>query len=163
MKKRLCGALGAIGLMAILATPTAQAAQPTHSHFDFTSSDTITDICPTPFHLAARATINEAVFTNASGDITKIIDHVTEHDTFSAHGTSIRTAVYHYTIHALFNDVGELTHAYATGTVVRMRLPDGTLFNAAGRVDVLNSTGPFTITPDVGHSGNLAAFCNALS
>ena len=63
----------------------------------------------------------------------------------------------------LFDDAGNLVHVYSTGVVVRMRLPDGTLFNAAGRVDSLNSTGPFTITPDVGHSGNVAAFCQALS
>ena len=163
MKKRLCGVLSAIGLIAAAWVPIAQAAPPTHSHFEFTNSTTVTAICPTPFHLEARASVDETVFTNASGDVTRITDRATEHDIFSAHGTSIRTASYHYTIHVLFNDAGDLLHAYATGTVVRMRLPDGTLFNAAGRVDVANTSGPFTITPDVGHSGNLAAFCDALS
>ena len=58
----------AIGSTAILATRPVQEAQPRHSHFDLTNSDTITEIRPTPFHLAARATINEVVLTNASGE-----------------------------------------------------------------------------------------------
>jgi hypothetical protein len=163
MKKRLSGALLAVLAMVVVAAPAAQAAKPTMSQFEFTNSTSVTDICPTPFHLEVHALVKETVFTNASGDVTRIIDRATEHDTFSGHGTTIRTASYHYTIHVLFDDAGNLVHAYATGTVVRMRLPDGTLFNAAGRVDVANSSGPFTITPDVGHSGNLAAFCDALS
>jgi hypothetical protein len=163
MKRRFAGVLVALAAFGVVAVPTAGAAAPTKSHFDFSNSTSITDICPFSIHLEARASVEDFVFTNASGDITKIIDHAVEHDTFSAHGTTIRTASYHYALHVLFDDAGNLLHLYATGVVVRMRLPDGTPFSAAGRVDFLNSMGPFTRAPVVGHSGNVAAFCQALS
>ena len=101
MKKRVTGWFVVLMAFGVVAVPAASAAQPTKSHFDFSSSTAVTDICPFSFHLEARASVNESVFTNASGDVTKIIDHAAEHDAFSAHGTTIRTAVYHYTIHVL--------------------------------------------------------------
>ena len=80
-----------------------------------------------------------------------VTDHVVEQDTFSANGQMIRSDTYHYTVHWVFDKAGNLLHAYATGVVIRMRLPDGTLFNAAGRVDILASNEAFSITPDTGH------------
>jgi hypothetical protein len=163
MKKRLFGALLAITVSGVLSAPAAQAAQPTRSVYTDFATDTITNICPFPIRNDSPATVTELDFTNSSGDPTKIIFHVAEQDVFSAHGTTIPTAIYHYTVRVVFDPDGNLLHVWTTGVVVRMRLPDGTMFNAAGRADVVNSEGPFTISPDVGHSGNVAAFCQALS
>jgi len=163
MKNRLIASLLGVAACALLAAAPAGAAAPTKDTFTIHFTDTITDICPFPIHFEGHVDVMESAFTNRNGDLTRIVDHVTEHDVFTAHGTLIPTDTYHYTVHALFDEQGNLLHVYATGVVVRMRLPDGTLFNSAGRVDTVNSTGPFTIVPDVGHSGNVDAFCIALS
>jgi hypothetical protein len=44
------------------------------------------------------------------------------------------------------------------------RLPDGSIFLSAGRIDFVGHPGePFILTPDTGRAGNLAAFCAALA
>jgi hypothetical protein len=163
MRNRLIALLLGVAACGLLAAAPAGAAAPAKDTFTIHITDTITDICPFPIHLQGRADVMESVFTNRNGDLIRIVDHVAERDVFSAHGTSIRTDTYHYTVHVLFDEQGNLLHAYSTGQVVRMRLSDGSQFSSAGRVDVLNSPGPFTIVPDVGHSGNVDAFCAALS
>jgi hypothetical protein len=163
MKKRLAAFLTVIGMGALALAPTAGATPPTHDTFNITGPDTLTGICSFPIHLEGNIDVRESVYTDRNGDLTRIVDHVREQDVFSAHGVSIQTFPYHYSVHVLFDDTGNATHAWATGTVVRMRLPDGTLFNSAGRADVFNTNGSFTIVPEMGHSGDLAAFCEALS
>lgn len=161
--KRLAAFLTVIGIGALALAPTAGAAPPTHDKFSVVNTATITDICPFSMHLRSSLQINEAVFTNANGDV-RITDHVVEQDVFSAHGTSIETFPYHYTVHVTLDDSGFPTQVIATGIVIRAQLPDGSLFQSAGRVDTLQSTSEFfTIVPQHGHSGNVAAFCAALS
>ena len=150
------------GVFALLAAAPASAAAPSKDTFSVDASETITDICPFPIHLQLHVNVMELVWANSDGVPTMITDHVAEHDVFSAHGVAIPTDTYHYTVHVPFDSQGNPLHAYATGVVVRMNLPDGTQFSSAGRVDVLQSSGPFTIVPDVGHSGNIDAFCQAL-
>jgi hypothetical protein len=61
-------------------------------------------------------------------------------------------------------DNGTFTHIFSNGLVERVPLPDGTLFVSAGRLDWINHpTASFLLTPDIGRSGNVAAFCAALS
>ena len=163
MKKRLIGVLFTAAAFALLAVAPASAAAPSKDTFTVDASDTITDICPSPIHLQVHADVMELVWVNSDGVPTRVTDHVAEHDVFSAHGVTIPTDTYHYTVHVPFDSQGNPLHAYATGVVVRMRLPDGTQFSSAGRVDVLQATGPFTIVPDVGHSGNIDAFCQAFN
>jgi len=163
VKSRLIALLLGVVACALLAAAPSGAAAPSKDTFTIHFSDTITDICPFPIHLQARVDVTEMVFTDRNGDLTRVVDHVAERDVFSAHGTSIRSDTYHYTVHVLFDQQGNLTHIYSTGQVVHLQLPDGSHFSSAGRVDTVNSTGPFTIVPDVGHSGDIGAFCAALS
>jgi hypothetical protein len=46
---------------------------------------------------------------------------------------------------------------------LKVVLPDGSLFIAAGRLDVVAHPGETYFFPDHGHIGNLAAFCAALA
>ncbi|MDQ3859599.1 MAG: hypothetical protein M3327_14345 [Actinomycetota bacterium] len=85
---------------------------------------------------------------------------VTEQDTFSANGKSLTGTPYRYTLPALFDTSGNATHIYSSGLVSKVVLPDGTLFVAAGRLDfTLHPDVTFLISPDVGTSGNVEAFC----
>jgi hypothetical protein len=58
---------------------------------------------------------------------------------------------------------GDLVKAHASGVLEKVRLPDGSTFMAAGRVDFLAATADFIVEPDSGVSKNLDAFCDALS
>ena len=163
MKKRLAGMLLVAAAFALLAAAPATAAAPEKTTFTENFSDTITDICPSPIHLDGSVHVVELFWDTQNGGA-KVIEHVVEHDAFSAHGTTITTFPYHYTVHVLLDSDGNLVSGYATGVVVRMRLPDGTLFNSAGRLNILPRLGtPFSIAPDTGHTGDIDAFCNALS
>ncbi len=65
---------------------------------------------------------------------------------------------YPYEFDADFN----LVSAIARGGIMRVPLPDGSVFWSAGRFDFLANSATFTITPDAGRSGNVEAFCAAL-
>ena len=77
---------------------------------------------------------------------------------------SITGLPYNFNYQFLFDSNGDLTHLYATGLVERIVLPNGTLFLSAGRVDFVDHPNEtFLLTPNRGRSGNLEAFCAALS
>jgi hypothetical protein len=50
-----------------------------------------------------------------------------------------------------------------SGQVESVPLPDGSVFYSAGRVNLTADPYTFSITPDAGHSGNVAGFCAALA
>jgi hypothetical protein len=163
MTKPLAGIVLALAAAGLALAPSAGASPPTTDTIDYHPSNRLRDICPFAIQWRGHAQIRDMVWTNHAGVVVKITDHVVEQDTFSANGHTIRSDTYHYAVHWVFDKAGNLLHAYATGVVIRMRLPNGTLFNAAGRVDVLTSNEAFSITPDTGHSGDIRAFCQALS
>jgi hypothetical protein len=153
-------ALGvAVGLFA--AGPRANAQTPLHipqqAEFDYT----VTDICSFPIDVHASLTGTATLLFNKDGSV-RVVFHANEVDTFSANGKSIQTEPYTYNLHVLFDPAGNLIQNTQAGVVVRMWLPDGTLFISAGRVDALNVTG-YLISPDSGHTGNIDAFCAALA
>jgi hypothetical protein len=64
----------------------------------------------------------------------------------------------------LFDSSGNVTHIFGTGLVETIPLPDGSLFISAGRADFTQHPGAtFLISFDMGYTGDLAAFCAALS
>ena len=71
---------------------------------------------------------------------------------------------YTFANQVLFDSSGSVTHNFGSGIVETIRLPDGSLFISAGRLDFRQHPGAqFLISPDMGHTGDLAAFCAALS
>ncbi len=62
------------------------------------------------------------------------------------------------------DNTGNLLQGSGSGAVEKVPLPDGGLFITAGRIDwTLHTDQDVVIVPDIGHSGNVAAFCAALS
>ena len=105
------------------------------------------------------------LFFDQTGDLARIQAHITEQDTFSANGVTLVGEPYRYLARILFSD-GELVELISSGILEKVRLPDGSLFMAAGRVDVLAAIEAgveFIVVPDSGVSKNLDAFCAALS
>jgi hypothetical protein len=147
---------------AILAQPAA-AIEPTRAPIDGTITSTIDDICSFPVTITATFAGTETTFYDQGGEVTRIKDHIVEQDVFSANGESLTGLPFTFNLQVLFED-GEVTHVYASGVVERVPLPDGTVFHSAGRLDFAAHPGSdFRIVPDVGRSGDVAAFCAALA
>jgi hypothetical protein len=152
----------ALGTTAVLAQPAA-AVEPTREPIDQTITSVVTDICSFPVTITATLVGTETTFFDQSGAVTRIQIHVVEQDVFTANGETLTGLPFTFNIRVLFED-GEVTHVYASGLVERVPLPDGTVFLSAGRLDFAAHPGAeFRIVPDVGRSGNVAAFCAALA
>jgi hypothetical protein len=151
----------ALSATGVLAHPAA-AIEPTRVPIDETDTFKAGDICSYPVTITATLVGTETTFYDQSGDVTRIQIHVVEQDVFTANGESLTGLPFTFNIQVLFED-GEVTHVYASGLVERVPLPDGTVFLSAGRLDFAAHPGSdFRIVPDVGRSGDVAAFCAAL-
>jgi len=152
----------ALSATGVLARPAA-AIEPTREPISSTDIFVVEDICSFPVTITATVVGTETTFLDQSGAVTRIHIHLVEQDTFSADGESLTGLPYTFNIDVLFED-GEVTHVYASGLVETVPLPDGTVFLSAGRLDFAAHPGSdFRIVPDVGRSGNVAAFCAALA
>jgi hypothetical protein len=152
----------ALSATGILAHPAA-AVEPTRVPIDDTDTFVVEDICDFPVTITATLVGTETTFYDQSGEVTRIQIHVVEQDVFTANGETLTGLPYTFNLQVLFED-GEVTHVYASGVVARVPLPDGTVFLSAGRLDFVAHPGAeFRIVPDVGRSGDVAAFCAALA
>jgi hypothetical protein len=152
----------ALGTTAVLAQQAA-AVEPTREPIDETVTSVVGDICSFSVTITATLVGTETTFYDQSGAVTRIQIHVVEQDVFSANGESLTGLPFTYNIQVLFED-GEVTHVYASGLVESVPLPDGTVFLSAGRLDFAAHPGSdVRIVPDVGRSGDVAAFCAALA
>jgi hypothetical protein len=161
---RVLGLLSLIALSAtgVLAQPAA-AIEPTRIPLEDTVTSVVEDVCSFPVTITSTLVGTETTFYDQSGAVTRIQLHVVEQDVFSANGESLTSLPYTFNIQVLIED-GVETHVYASGVVARVPLPDGTVFLSAGRVDFVAHPGSeFRIVPDVGRSGDVAAFCAALA
>jgi len=96
--------------------------------------------------------------------VTRIFIHSVEQDTFTANGRTLMGTPFTFNVEVLFDSNGNVTHIFASGLVETIPLPDGSLFVSAGRLDFTQHPGvQFLLSPDTGHTGDLAAFCAALS
>jgi hypothetical protein len=152
-------ALSAMGVYANSAAATA----PTRVAIDETVVTVVNDLCGFPVTVTSTQVGVETTFYDQNGTITRIQAHAVEQDVFTANGKSLTGLPYAFSVQVLFDD-GVFTHLYASGVMSRVPLPDGTVFLSAGRVDFAAHPGAeFLIVPDVGRSGNVAAFCAALA
>jgi hypothetical protein len=152
----------ALGSTGVLAHPAA-AVEPTREPLDVTVTSVVEDICSFPVTITSTLVGTETTFYDQSGEVTRVQIHAVEQDVFTANGETLTGLPYTFNIRFLFED-GEVTHVYASGLVARVPLPDGTVFLSAGRLDFAAHPGAeFRIVPDVGRSGDVAAFCAALA
>lgn len=114
--------------------------------------------------MLSRPSRTEVDYRDQSGALTRIFAHQLEQDTFTANGTTLVGTPFMFNFEELFDSSGNVTHAYTSGLVETIPLPDGTLFISAGRTDFTQHPGAgFVLSPDMGNPGNLAGFCAALS
>jgi hypothetical protein len=140
----------------------APAGPPVKSSFDDTVSFTVTGICTFPL----------AVTSSLRGTVTDFFDdgalvrshiHVVEQDTFSANGRSVTGEPFTFNVFLSFDENGEATAILARGVAEKIRLPNAKLFLSAGVIDFLAQGVDFSLTTDRGRTGDIDAFCAALS
>jgi hypothetical protein len=162
--RRALFVIAAVALAAAALTPAAAATPPIMEEFSFTDTNVLTDVCSFPITVETTATATSTVFLDEEGNVTMVLLHITEQDVFSANGNSLTGVPFTFEVQILFDSSGEVTHVFASGLVEKVPLPDGGLFITAGRVDFAAHGFPaFLITPDVGATVNLDAFCAALA
>jgi hypothetical protein len=109
-------------------------------------------------------TITQIDYYDQDGVLQRINGHVVEQDTFTANGNTLVGLPFVFNVQILFDSDGNITNNFASGVVEKIRLPDGSLFISAGRLDwVQHPLAVFLLSPDKGNPGNLAGFCAALA
>lgn len=156
-------AAAAIGLT-VFAAPMAAADPPDISHNTFSGTSVLTGACSFPITVDFTVSETDRFFVDQSGTLTRASANADEQDTFSANGKSLTGLPYTVNLMAFFDSAGNITQEYADGIQERVPLPDGSVFQSAGRVDFAAQGFPsFTVTPDAGSALNLAGFCAALA
>jgi hypothetical protein len=164
IRNRMLTMLGAAGVLAMLLTAaSATADPPTKTTTTDTFSTVITDVCAFPVTVESTVTTTAIALTDTSGTLVRLQLHVVEQDVFSANGTSLTSEPYTFNQQIIFDPTGAAVHAYASGVAARIPLPDGGVFFSAGRLDFVEFGGQFALTPSVGVSGDVTAFCAALA
>ena len=142
---------------------SASAVPPTRQSVDDTFSFVESSFCPFPVLIEGRNVARLLLFRDRSGQLTHINIHGTEELTYSANGSTLVAEPFPYNFHLVFGSDGQLEHQYVTGLVLRVPLPDGTMFLSAGRLDFEDIEEGFAVRPQVGKSGDVEALCAALS
>jgi hypothetical protein len=153
-----------VAVGAVIFALSAVADRPTVIPFEFTFSIVVTDVCAFPINVVGTLSGTETDYVDESGALTRISFHDVEQDTYTANGKTLVGIPFTFNEQVLFDSNGNVTHHYASGLVETIPLPDGSLFISAGRLDFTQHPGgQFILSPDMGHTGDLAAFCAALS
>jgi hypothetical protein len=166
-QRRLLKRLLVVGAVIVGATvfpSSAAAVAPVTTTGTLVSVSDLTGVCAFTVKVTSTITYREMDFYDQNGRQTASLIHVDEQDVFSANGKTLQGLPFTFELQFLVDSSGNFTHIFSNGVVERVPLPDGSLFLSAGRVDFLAHPGAtFLLTPDVGNSGNVGAFCAALS
>jgi hypothetical protein len=163
-RRLLLGATTSVALLA-LGAPVTLANPPVHDALTFEMDSTVTGVCDFEFEVHSTFVASYTLTQDRDGYDTMWIERGIEQDTFRANGSTLVGLPYRYVAQARFDSSGTWTY-YSMGGVERVRLPDGSVFWSAGRVDwiaLIEQGVDATLTPTNGHSGDLDAFCAALS
>lgn len=147
-----------------LSTSPVQADQPYKYEMTLTWEPYITnDLCPFPIEVTPTFEFTGIVFFDKNGAFVREFDHVTETDIYTANGKTLTSLPFTYNMQWIVDSSGNLVHEYVSGVAVKVALPDGRLFIAAGRLDVLDYPGATFFIPDKKNINNLDGFCAALA
>ncbi len=168
MHRRLGLAVGVVvaSVLLALSAPVASAFTPVHDTYEFEMENSLTGVCAFDVDIHTHIVASYTQTLDRDGHQTMWIERGTEQDTFSANGHTLVGLPFKYVGEVHSDADGNWTSYYAMGGVERVPLPDGSMFWSAGRFNWLPAMEQgisFTLTPDNGRSGNVEAFCAALS
>jgi hypothetical protein len=144
-------------------TGFASASPPLKTPLNITINRDVAGICPFPIRIQGTQTGDQVDFFDADGQRIRRHRHGVEEVTLTANGQTLTADPFHFNIIIHFGPTGAVEHAYLSGLVFRVPLPDGTVFQSAGRLDFIAQGVTFAVIPEVGLSGDVSALCDALS
>ena len=151
----------ALALGAGLVASPAAAAGPTKSPFIKISTHVHVGQCVFDVTISQIFTGTEIDFFDNSGALTRSDYHLVGQDTFTANGKTVVGTPFHAEFQFIFDSSGNLTALILDGVWEKIRLPDGSMYVAAGRGDAF--TNPAFISPTHGNPGDIAGLCAALA
>jgi hypothetical protein len=163
--RKLLVVLAAAVVVAVFPTPAA-ADQPARSDFVASFDNLLPAGVGCSFDIQVYSVMNGrvTVFVDKSGGTRREQYHIVEQDTFTANGKTLLGVPFSFNATWIYDSAGNLIHLYTDGVAEKVRLPDGSLFIAAGRIDfVAHGLPGFILTPDHGATVNLEGFCAALA
>lgn len=154
-RRWLLGTVAAAISAAVLA-PAALATPPLME--TLTASGVVDDIglCSFPVQFSFTETVARTSFFDESGYLVRRHALITEQDTFSANGKTLTSKPYTTSVETYFEN-GVVVSRQLEGVVEQVLLPGGGVFLIAGQASELG----FVV--DHGTSGDVSAFCSALS
>ena len=152
-----------VAALALLPAASSAADPPTKTTTTNEFTSVVDDVCSFPITIESTLTTTAITLTDESGSPRRLQLHVVEQDILSANGVSLTSTPYTFNQQIIFDPSGDVVHAYASGQVMRIPLPDGSVFFSAGRLDFVTFGGQFALTPQVGLSGDISALCAALA
>jgi hypothetical protein len=153
-------------VLSVLGVSTSAALADSPVKYQFTLNDPgiLTDTCSFPVNIYPNTLVTAMDFFDKNGALIRTEGFAVEQDMFTANGKTLYSVVYKYNGQFLYDSSGNFSHVYVNGPAVKVPLPDGSLFIAAGRSDFMAHPGAsFILTPDKGNPGNIAGFCAALA
>jgi hypothetical protein len=151
-----------LAALIVVAFPgVAGAIKPTKTTISGPTSVADTSLCGFPLTIESQVNGSQVVHYYTDGSVSFIQYHLVESDVFQGKNTTLSGLPFRYNGRLVFDRSGQLVHVYDSGFVEKIVLPDGTLFKSVGRIDFVTFNQDFAITPQVGLSGDVAAFCAA--
>jgi hypothetical protein len=142
---------------------SAVAIPPLKTPLNITINREVTGICAFPIAIQGTQTGHQIDFFDAEGQLVRRHRHGVEEVTLTANGQTLTADPFHFNIIIHYGPTGAVEHAYLSGLVFRVPLPDGTVFQSAGRLDFIAQGVTFAVIPEVGLAGDVSALCDALS
>lgn len=159
---RFFGVTAIVASTVVMSAAGASAARPSKEPLEEAITSTVTSLCDFPIAVTSVISGTLTIFFGSTEGNDRVVFHSTGQDTFTANGTTLVGEPYTAKTTLQFSNF-ELVAFHVVGVLEKVRLPDGSTFMGAGRIDVLTSTADFIVVPDQGVSRSQAAFCAALS
>jgi len=115
------------------------------------------DLCPFPVHIEAHV-VGASTTAPQPGGGSIVRTHLVEDDVYSADGHSVG-GTYTFNIQVTLDADGNVIAGYQSGTIVRVPLPTGEVFQVEGRLNSLTAQTDYFFAPDHGVSKNRDALC----
>lgn len=152
-----------VAAFSALVPGSASAAPPVITHYtQDVGPVAITDVCSAGISVNGHLVVSETDYFASNGTPTRVYIHTVETDTFTGPARSLVSEPYQYGTFFNLDASGNIVSGTVAGVIVRIRLPDGSLFLSSGRVILHPNEPAFIFVPDFGRSGNLTALCGAL-
>ncbi len=160
MGRRMIALVSALAALLLTTAPAALAVRPVHEVEPQSGTVVVHDICDFPVTVEYMQVGNGVFRFDGQGNLIGAEAEIREQDTFTAVHTLV-SEPYTFHVSLKLDAGGDPVMPTYSGILLKVRLPDGSMFIAAGSLPFPEAE--FVIlSPAHGHSPDIDAFCAAL-